>query len=86
MKNALIGLCAGIGTGLAVGLLFAPRSGEKTRAMIQDTANEGLRQVHRQRRKLERSVLRLRRSAAEQGEAVKAAWETGKRNLRTRMA
>jgi len=35
----LIGLLAGLGTGLALGMLFAPKSGKETLADLSDTLN-----------------------------------------------
>ena len=74
----LIGLCAGVG----VGVLLAPRSGEKTRSMIQERANEGaayLRRRGAEAREAATEAIRQGTSrAAQQAEAVKAAVEAGK--------
>jgi gas vesicle protein len=37
----------GLGVGVAVGILFAPQSGEETRQMIKDRAEEGVDYVRR---------------------------------------
>jgi gas vesicle protein len=33
--------CLGLGIGVAVGILFAPKSGEETRALLREKADEG---------------------------------------------
>jgi gas vesicle protein len=45
VENVLIALAAGIGIGFSLGILFAPRSGAKTRAALARSANDGLDQL-----------------------------------------
>ena len=40
-KNGLSSFLLGLGVGVGLGILFAPKSGEETRGMIKDKANEG---------------------------------------------
>lgn len=40
-KNGLSSFLMGLGVGVAIGLLFAPKSGEETREMIKNKAGEG---------------------------------------------
>lgn len=40
-NNGLSYFIVGLGVGVAVGLLLAPRSGEETRQMLRSKANEG---------------------------------------------
>ncbi len=83
MKNELISLCIGAGAGFAIGMLSAPRSGEDTRSLIQEKAEQGLRRVKLQRLEIQRKVARMKRDGTRivsgQGEAMKAALAAGKR-------
>jgi gas vesicle protein len=40
-KNGLSSFLLGLGVGVAIGMLFAPKSGEETRQLIKDKAGEG---------------------------------------------
>jgi gas vesicle protein len=40
-KNGLSSFLLGLGVGVAVGMLFAPKSGEETRQLIKTKAGEG---------------------------------------------
>jgi gas vesicle protein len=40
-KNGLSSFLLGLGVGVGIGMLFAPKSGEETRQMLKDKANEG---------------------------------------------
>jgi gas vesicle protein len=40
-KNGLSSFLLGLGVGVAVGMLFAPKSGEETRQIIKNKAEEG---------------------------------------------
>jgi gas vesicle protein len=53
MSNAgrtMIAFLSGLGIGVAVALLFAPKSGEETREWLKDTAEEGVERLRRQGR------------------------------------
>jgi gas vesicle protein len=79
----IMGFCVGLGAGLAAGLLSAPRPGVKTRAQIQEKAEDGLRYVRRSSHQIQRRITRLKqrnaRLVTSQGQAVKAALTAGKR-------
>jgi gas vesicle protein len=40
-KNGLSSFLLGLGVGVAIGMLFAPKSGEETRELIKNKAGEG---------------------------------------------
>ena len=40
-KNGLSSFLLGLGVGVAVGMLFAPKSGEETRELIKNKTGEG---------------------------------------------
>jgi len=76
----------GMGLGVAVGLLFAPKSGEETRRLIASKAGEGGDYLKRQSATLRDSagdVLEKGRSAlARQREQLNQAVEAGKQAYR----
>jgi gas vesicle protein len=49
--NTLVALAAGVAIGAAVGLLYAPESGEKTRKKIKKQAKKAKRDIDEQARK-----------------------------------
>jgi gas vesicle protein len=70
-----IALLAGLGVGVGLGLLFAPRSGAETREWIEDTAGDGIKQL----RKSGRQTLRSLRSTVTKGEkTMTSAIKSGK--------
>ena len=40
-KNGLSSFLLGLGVGVGIGMLFAPKSGQETRELIKNKANEG---------------------------------------------
>ena len=84
--NKLSYFFLGLGLGVAVGVLFAPKSGEETRDFIRSKANEGADYVKRRGNELrdaagdalDRSKDTLRR----QRENLTAAVEAGKQAYR----
>jgi gas vesicle protein len=80
--NRVYGFLTGVGAGLGIGLLLAPRSGERTRLLIRRRANDGadyLRQRTTDVRDAAAEALRDgTRKVAKGTDAVKAAVEAGK--------
>jgi len=73
---------AGLGLGAVIALLFAPRSGEETRAYLRERAGEGVDELKRRGRELkERAgevVEKGKEFAERHRESVEAALEAGK--------
>jgi gas vesicle protein len=77
---------AGVGIGTAIGLLFAPRSGEETREYLkeryEDTRDDAKRRVHDLRERAEEYKEKGKEYVGRQRESVEAAVEAGKRAYR----
>ena len=75
----------GLGVGVAAGVLMAPRSGEKTRELIAEKAQEGQDYIAREGVELRDSVVdklnRAKRAAHVTSEEVKMAFQDGKAEL-----
>ena len=80
-RNNLPYFFLGVGVGLAVGLLFAPKSGEETRALLKGRADEGREFVKRKSGEVRETatdfVERGREAVLRQREQVAAAVEAG---------
>jgi gas vesicle protein len=76
----------GLGLGLAVGVLFAPKSGEETREFIRAKADEGKEYLRRRsgelREQAEGAIDRGRTAVGRQRENLAAAVEAGKQAYR----
>jgi gas vesicle protein len=76
----------GLGLGVAVGILFAPKSGHETRELIRSKAGEGKDYVRRRGEELRESandyVERGRSAISKQRENLAAAVEAGKQAYR----
>jgi gas vesicle protein len=76
----------GLGLGVAVGILFAPKSGEETRDLIRGKANEGKDYLRRRGDELRESaseyVERGRSAVTRQRDNLTAAMEAGKQAYR----
>ncbi len=85
-KNNLPYFFLGLGVGLAVGLLFAPKSGEETRALIKGRAEEGRDFVKRKSTELRETatdfIERGKEAVARQREQVTAAVDAGRQAYR----
>ena len=72
----------GMGIGVAVGILFAPKSGEETRRLIRDRADEGRGYVKRRSDELRDSATDLvekgKGAVKSQKDQLSAAVEAGK--------
>jgi len=75
----------GVGVGLAAGVLMAPRSGERTRKQLRETAREGQDYLMREGAELRDSVVdkvnRTKRAAKATAEGIGVALEVGKEQL-----
>jgi gas vesicle protein len=69
-------LAVGIAIGTALGVLFAPRSGEETRDSIADTARSGVEGAVAQGQKFAR---RAQKAAGHAREQIEAATDAGER-------
>ena len=76
----------GVGFGALLGVLFAPQSGEETRKVISDRADEGrdylLRKSRQVREQAAEYIDRSKEAVAKQREQVAAAIEAGKQAYR----
>jgi gas vesicle protein len=80
----------GLGLGVAVGILFAPQSGEDTRALLRNKADEGTDYLKKQGETLRESagevVERGKTTLGRQKEQLIAAVEAGKQAYRDAVA
>ena len=76
----------GLGVGVAVGLLFAPNSGEETRALIKNKALEGSDYLKRRGEELKESAGEMidkgRDAVTRQKDQLSAAVQAGKQAYR----
>jgi gas vesicle protein len=76
----------GLGIGVAVGILFAPKAGDETRGLIRDKAGEGADYVKRRSGELKESaselVERSKSAVARQKDQLSSAIEAGKQAYR----
>lgn len=80
----------GFGIGLAVGVLFAPKSGQETREYIRTKAGEGREYLKRRGEELKESaeemIERGKEAVTRQRETLAAAVEAGKQAYRDALA
>ena len=80
----------GLGIGVAVGILFAPKSGEETRGLILDKANEGKDYLRKRGEDLRETageyVEKGKTVVARQKDQLSAAVEAGKQAYREAVA
>ncbi len=80
----------GVGIGVAVGILFAPQSGEETRALIRNKADEGTESLKKRGEALYDSagdlVEKGKSAVTRQKEQLAAAVEAGKQAYRESVA
>ena len=76
----------GLGLGVAVGVLFAPKSGEETRQIIRDKANEGADYVKKRgselRDQASDAIDRGKQTMQKHKENLSAAMEAGRQAYR----
>ncbi|MBI4892113.1 MAG: YtxH domain-containing protein [Acidobacteria bacterium] len=79
----------GLGIGVAVGILFAPKSGEETRELLKAKADEGKDYLKRRSTELKDSAAealdRSKQALARQREQLSAAVEAGKSAYREKL-
>lgn len=82
MNRNMFGFLVGLGAGAALGILLAPRSGERTRSMIRGKANDGaayLRQRGTEVRDAAADAIREGASKVAKGaDALRSAVDAGK--------
>jgi gas vesicle protein len=82
--------CLGLGIGVAVGILFAPQSGEETRELIRTKADESKDYLRKRGETLYESagdlVEKGKSAAVRQKEQLAAAVEAGKQAYREAVA
>ena len=76
----------GVGMGIVIGILYAPRAGEETRELLTHKADEGRDFVKRRSRELRDQaddyIAKGKDTAARQGENLQSAVDAGKRAYR----
>ena len=79
-----------MGIGVAIGVLFAPKSGEETRRLIRERADEGRTYVKRRGEEVRSSaddiVVRGKGAVSRQKEQLAAAVEAGKQAYKETVA
>lgn len=79
----------GLGIGVAVGILFAPKSGAETRELLKEKAEEGKEYVKRQSAELKDKTVEAfekgKEAVARQKEQLSAALEAGKAAYREKV-
>lgn len=80
----------GLGVGVAVGLLFAPQSGEETRDILKNKADDAKDRLRRRgqefRESAEDAISRGRETITRHRESVSAAVDAGKQAYRDAVA
>ena len=85
-KNGLSSFLLGLGVGVAIGMLFAPKSGEETRELIKNKAGEGSEYLKQRSSELKDTasgwVDKGRDAVGKQKENLNEAMEAGKQAYR----
>jgi len=88
-KDGLANFFLGLGIGVGIGLLFAPKSGEETRGLLMNKADEGKEYLKQQSSKLGDSANDLlsksRDIIGKQKENLNEAIEAGKQAYRDKV-
>jgi gas vesicle protein len=83
MNRDTFGFLIGLGAGVGLGMLLAPRSGEQTRSLIQEKAGDGAAYLRKRGTEVVDGAADAIRDGtgkvAKGAEAVRAAVEAGKR-------
>ncbi len=85
-KNGLSSFLLGLGVGVGIGMLFAPKSGEETRKLIQEKAGEGTEFIKQRGAELKDTaagwVEKGREAVSRQKDTLTDAVEAGKQAYR----
>jgi gas vesicle protein len=85
-KDSFSSFMFGLGVGIALGILFAPKTGEDTRGLIKDKADEGTEYFKQRGSELRESAGSLiekgREALGRQKENLSEAMEAGKQAYR----
>jgi gas vesicle protein len=88
-RDGIANFLLGLGIGVGIGMLFAPKSGEETRGMIMDKANEGTDYLKRQTQGMRESANDLidkgRDMIGRQRDNLNDAIEAGKQAYREKV-
>lgn len=88
-ENRISYFFLGLGLGVAVGVLFAPKSGEETRGMIRNKANEGADYMKRRgselRDQASDAIDRSKQTLQKHKDNLSAAVEAGRQAYRDSM-
>jgi len=81
--NRFMGFLAGMGAGIGLGLMFAPRSGDRTRALLRERAEGGADYMRRRSTEVKDAAAEALREGSrrmiKETEAVRAAVDAGRR-------
>jgi gas vesicle protein len=85
-RDGLASFVLGVGVGVGLGLLFAPKSGEETRGLLKDKADEGKEYLKRRGTELRGSageiIERGKEAISRQKDTLAEAVEAGKQAYR----
>src|SRR5579859_1165715 len=85
-RDGLASFVLGVGVGVGLGLLFAPKSGEETRELLKDKADEGKEYLKRRSTELRDSageiIERGKEAISRQKDTLAEAVEAGKQAYR----
>ena len=88
-KDGMANFLLGLGIGVGIGMLFAPKSGEETRGLLMNKADEGKEYLKQQTSKLGDSATDLlgksRDIIGKQKENLNEALEAGKQAYRDKV-
>ena len=81
-RDGLLGFLLGAGVGVGIGMLFAPKSGDKTRGLLKEKADEGKEYLKRRSSELRDSatdiIERGKEAIGRQKDALAEAVAAGK--------
>jgi len=81
-SNFVVGLGIGLGAGVFIGMLLAPKSGREMRQVIRNSAAEGEEYLEQRRAELRDTLKGLLKALSRQRDDLTAAIEAGKQAYR----